>query len=339
MKITEDELKELDFLSTWIDSEDKDTDYDNVCIKLLRLNHNRILYGNLSKRKNLPKLEYEVTKIVRYKKQIINDALNKKTILFEKEIVQTIYPVVEEFKKNENEILEKGKRPDHDQLPEEIKAIYNGQREIYYKMSNCHTEAKNRNNQPPCERYPWIKELKDLKGKLDENWQTYDSYTLPLVTTPSVMSPVPGQDLQETAPGTTSMMPGQNIQEAVPSVTSPVPEQDLQEAAPDTTSTMPVQNIQESVPVITSAVLEQNPQEAVVINANRISANRKYISKNKSKLSALKETDAEKYKVLFDKIQERISELRNADIGMDDTLIEELKTLGFNTEKMLDETY
>ena len=77
----------------------------------------------------------------------------------------------------------KGKRPDHDELPEEIQALY---------VENLHLMQQMRHNRaqllviinthdksvcPDGDRYPFVKELIKLDAQYRANWQRYDTYT------------------------------------------------------------------------------------------------------------------------------------------------------------------
>lgn len=67
-----------------------------------------------------------------------------------------------------------------------------------------------------------------------------------------------------------------------------------------------------------------------VIDAKRISANRKYISDNKEKLAKLSAEQSPKAEELREKIQSRVSELLTAGAGISDDQLSELAKLGIN---------
>lgn len=67
-----------------------------------------------------------------------------------------------------------------------------------------------------------------------------------------------------------------------------------------------------------------------VIDAKRISANRKYISDNKEKLAKLSAEESPKAEELREKIQSRVSELLTAGAGISDDQLSELAKLGIN---------
>lgn len=62
--------------------------------------------------------------------------------------------------------------------------------------------------------------------------------------------------------------------------------------------------------------------------AKRVSAARKFISTNKPKLMALRESDQERFEVLLSKMQQRVDELQTLGSSLSDSVINELKQLG-----------
>lgn len=67
-----------------------------------------------------------------------------------------------------------------------------------------------------------------------------------------------------------------------------------------------------------------------LIDAKRISANRKYISDNKEKLAKLSAEQSPKAEELREKIQLRVSELLTVGAGISDDQLSELAKLGIN---------
>ena len=89
-----------------------------------------------------------------------------------------------------DEEFRKGKRADHDRLPEEIQALYVENLELLHRMREVHLKLRSLSLQqvscPDSERYPFLKEIIELDKKSHENWKTYDHY-------------VAGTDVDETA--------------------------------------------------------------------------------------------------------------------------------------------
>ena len=75
----------------------------------------------------------------------------------------------------------KGKRADHDQLPDEIQALYVENLGIVQKMRELHLRLRSlsteENPARDCDRYPFLKELIELDKRLHANWEQYDHFT------------------------------------------------------------------------------------------------------------------------------------------------------------------
>ena len=77
--------------------------------------------------------------------------------------------------------FKKGKRADHDTLPDEIQALYVENLGILQKMRELHLRLRNlsteENPARDCDRYPFLKELIELDKRLHSNWEQYDHFT------------------------------------------------------------------------------------------------------------------------------------------------------------------
>jgi len=80
----------------------------------------------------------------------------------------------------------KGKREDHDSLPEEIKALYVENINLLQQMRLNRAKLlviMNTHDKTVCpdgDRYPFVKELIDLDTKYRANWEKYDTYSAPV---------------------------------------------------------------------------------------------------------------------------------------------------------------
>ena len=70
----------------------------------------------------------------------------------------------------------RGKRSDHNELPEEIRAIYERGGELFEKIKQIFTELQQMENAPACDRYEKLKVLKPLVKEYTEGWERYDTY-------------------------------------------------------------------------------------------------------------------------------------------------------------------
>ena len=77
--------------------------------------------------------------------------------------------------------FKKGKRDDHDRLPEEIQALYIENLSIMQQMRAIHAQlvvitnaAQSKDYCPDGDRYPLVKEIIALDEKYRSNWLLYD---------------------------------------------------------------------------------------------------------------------------------------------------------------------
>lgn len=245
-----------------LDTPDEQIDIDYAATILLKVNRNRVLNQSIVRRGNVSKLRYELQKI--YDFRFKENALVEVKVLEEKivPIIKETFPSAEQKEASEN----KGLRADHEQLPDEIKAKYVENQNIFPRMRKLHEQLKLMGDAKPCDRYPYLKELVDLDKQLRENWDVYDAFVFPTEPDPNEMQTLPGGNANNIAP-----------------------------------------------------------------DAKKISAARKYLSDNKAKLAELKALeDQTRYLDLLSKMQERLTLLIDAEAGISDEQMEELKALGLN---------
>ena len=76
--------------------------------------------------------------------------------------------------------LQRGKRADHDELPDEIKQLYVDNADILRKMRECHVRLRmispETSTCPDSDRFPFAKEIISLDTLYRENWNRYDHY-------------------------------------------------------------------------------------------------------------------------------------------------------------------
>lgn len=70
----------------------------------------------------------------------------------------------------------RGKRSDHNELPEEIREIYERGGELFEKIKQIFTELQQMENAPACDRYEKLKVLKPLVKEYTDGWERYDNY-------------------------------------------------------------------------------------------------------------------------------------------------------------------
>lgn len=172
-------------LQEWLNNENRTI--QDGCLLLLQMENNQIHYQNLLRHPNkgavMKYLQTELQK--RLKIRLAN--ITHQEVADMEEKVEVIVKKHFAYQKGakagtSNEEFRKGKRADHDQLPEEIQARYIENLDLLRKMRELHLKLRTLSTQqvscPDSERYPFLKELIALDKQLHENWEVYDHYVL-----------------------------------------------------------------------------------------------------------------------------------------------------------------
>lgn len=178
-------------LADWLNSDhSSDEKIREGAMLLLRTNRNKLLYQQIIRtpQRLLKKLEYEIGKHL----VIRNDGL---TLTEVETMTDKLMPKVEAAKNaipegkvdvlpivtppdagdNEPEVLVvKGKRPDHDNLPENIQAIWPANAERWKKIEELFELCKQL--EQPCDRYEHLKVMKEAWYKYKEEMARYDDF-------------------------------------------------------------------------------------------------------------------------------------------------------------------
>lgn len=156
---------------------------------LLRVNRNRGLYERICRnpKAGVKKLEYEISKHLNYRLQgyTIQDIEN-----LDKEIVPQVkvaidaaggaadgeVPVVQETDGDGDTgcVVVKGMRPDHDSLPDDIKAIWPANAERWKKIKETFNILLSLN--APCDRFEHLQLLKESWYKYKDEMCRYDDF-------------------------------------------------------------------------------------------------------------------------------------------------------------------
>ena len=174
---------------------------------LLRVNRNRGLYERICRnpKAGVKKLEYEISKHLNYRLQgyTIQDIEN-----LDKEIVPQVQaavdaaenaadgevPVVQETDGDGDTgcVIVKGIRPDHDSLPEDIKAIWPANAERWKKIKETYNLLLSLN--APCDRSEHLQLLKESWYKYKDEMCRYDDFR---GTMDEMVTVVKGKDISE----------------------------------------------------------------------------------------------------------------------------------------------
>ena len=157
-------------IRTWLNTPVNERSIEEGATMLLQLNRNRILHQNIIRRgvRMMPKLEYELKKHLR-----IRD--DGKTLHEVVAMEKVIMPAVEQLV-TKPEAEHAGKRADHDELPEEVQQLWDGNFERYTKVKALFEELKAMEKMQPCDRYEKLKLLDEADKAYREALSAYDSY-------------------------------------------------------------------------------------------------------------------------------------------------------------------
>ena len=171
--------KFTELIKEWLNADSDKRDYSVGALYLLKLSGNQIMYRNLVAR-DTPQtrefIEYQLNKYLGFR-------LAKLTHEQVEEMQTQVDAIIEEhipLAAAADTAPQKGKRDDHDSLPDNIKALYVENYSILQKMRELHLKLRSLSLEnatcPDSERYPFLKELIALDKKLHANWEAYDHY-------------------------------------------------------------------------------------------------------------------------------------------------------------------
>lgn len=174
-------------LQQWLQTPEEDRDYEKGALYLLQLSNNRIQYNNLVRNikseQNRKFIEYQLQKYTNFRVQQLTKAevteMSRQVDMIAKE-----HQLDQESKRSsdaeQGDGFKTGKRQDHNNLPDEVKALYVENLNILHRMREVHLRLRLLSTEdatcPDSERYPFLKELIELDKKYHANWKVYDHY-------------------------------------------------------------------------------------------------------------------------------------------------------------------
>lgn len=168
-------------LQSWLNTPKAERDYAQGALMLLQLTSNKIMYNRLSLnptgKTNAEFIEGKLKQHLDFRLQ----QLTHQQVMEMQQQVDEIIKSHSEFKENNPaDDFKKGKRADHDGLPDEIKACYIENADILKKMRELHLQLRKLSEAPTTcpdsDRYPFLKEIRTLDIQYHDNWYTYDHY-------------------------------------------------------------------------------------------------------------------------------------------------------------------
>jgi hypothetical protein len=167
-------------IKAWLDTDKDKRDLMQGATVLLQITKNKILFNNIVR--NLSGsadiIEYHLQKAYNIRVQDVTKA-KVKELLTEVEKVDKNRNLSGEQATNRSE-FQRGKRADHDTLPEAIQQLYVDNALIMHKMRDNHAKLRliNSDNStcPDSDRYAFAKEILALDKRYRQNWYDYDHY-------------------------------------------------------------------------------------------------------------------------------------------------------------------
>lgn len=174
-------------IKQWLETPEDERDYSIGALYLLKLSGNQIMYRNIISQidRRHDVVDYQLQKYYNFRVQALTHAQVEEMAAQVKSIVAEHIPLAA----SADEAPAKGKREDHDSLPDEVKAKYVENLSILQRMRELHLRLRSLSLDnatcPDSERYPFLKELITLDKKLHSNWEGYDHYVADPKPTPS----------------------------------------------------------------------------------------------------------------------------------------------------------
>ena len=177
-------------LQAWMNTPDAQKNWDEGAILLLQLSGNRIMYRNISVNPK-GKAEFIKGQLQKYLNFRLQKLTHDQVADMQTKVDDIVKNVIKPAGKSEIDVANKseefadfkaGKRPDHDDLPEEIQALYVENLDIVHRMRELHLKLRTLSLDnatcPDSERYPFLKEIINLDKKRVANWDIYDHFIL-----------------------------------------------------------------------------------------------------------------------------------------------------------------
>ncbi|MBR4177191.1 MAG: hypothetical protein IKQ53_07305 [Bacteroidales bacterium] len=165
----------------WLNTAADERDNAQGALLLLKLTGNQIMYRNLmaNPKRNAQFIEYQLQKRLNFRlAKLTHEQVEQMQSQVDVIAAKRHLEPKQEIPANE---FRKGKRADHDTLPDEIQALYVENLGILQKMRELHLRLRNlsteENPARDCDRYPFLKELIELDKRLHSNWEQYDHFT------------------------------------------------------------------------------------------------------------------------------------------------------------------
>ena len=155
-------------ISDWLNASPKQRSLEDGALLLLRLNANRIMYQQILRNRLAEKLEYELQKH-------LNIRLHGLTRAEVAKVERQVMPRLKKELANGEEY--RGRRADHDTLPDKVKALYERNGTRWRQMHRLFETLKTMRDAQPCDRHELVHQLVQLDDAYRADWEKYDHWT------------------------------------------------------------------------------------------------------------------------------------------------------------------
>ena len=155
-------------ISDWLNASPKQRSLEDGALLLLRLNANRIMYQQILRNRLAEKLEYELQKH-------LNIRLHGLTRAEVAKVEKQVMPRLKKELANGEEY--RGRRADHDNLPDKVKALYERNGTRWRQMHRLFETLKTMRDAQPCDRHELVHQLVQLDDAYRADWEKYDHWT------------------------------------------------------------------------------------------------------------------------------------------------------------------
>lgn len=155
-------------ISDWLNASPKQRSLEDGALLLLRLNANRIMYQQILRNRLAEKLEYELQKH-------LNIRLHGLTRAEVAKVEKQVMPRLKKELDNGEEY--RGRRADHDSLPDKVKALYERNGTRWRQMHRIFETLKTMRDAQPCDRHELVHQLVQLDDAYRTDWEKYDHWT------------------------------------------------------------------------------------------------------------------------------------------------------------------
>ena len=155
-------------ISDWLNASPKQRSLEDGALLLLRLNANRIMYQMILRNRLAEKLEYELQKH-------LNIRLHGLTRAEVAKVEKQVMPRLKKELANGEEY--RGRRADHDSLPDKVKALYERNGTRWRQMHRIFETLKTMRDAQPCDRHELVHQLVQLDDAYRADWEKYDHWT------------------------------------------------------------------------------------------------------------------------------------------------------------------